>query len=308
MNFLNKKQVEYWYPLITGMLKGEICKYLTRNGFWNIDIPVLNESVANKPINFKLDCYGMQTELSSSNALKLGVASVIYNKVFCCSHVFRNEIIEDNLHLVEFSIVEAEWIEKDYRKLINEIILIFKYGIKSYNEFIEKNQLRSILPAAPNDIKIDVITYEKMLMTIRKVDNDLAPEEHGVMYDNRFSELIKRPTIICFYPPSASWRAKTINKKKALIFNFILPNGYGELFEFSIRETDFNKIKGKFLSAGVLNSYSWYLKGLQHNSANAAGFGLGIERFANWLVQSQNIKKMQLFPRTQRYFRREKNE
>lgn len=34
MNFLNKKQVEYWYPLITGMLKGEICKYLTRNGFW----------------------------------------------------------------------------------------------------------------------------------------------------------------------------------------------------------------------------------------------------------------------------------
>lgn len=246
MNFLNKKQAEYWYPLITGMLKGEICKYLTRNGFWNIDIPVLNESVANKAINFKLDCYGMQTELSSSNALKLGVASVIYNKVFCCSHVFRNEIIEDNLHLVEFSIVEAEWIEKDYRKLINEIILIFKYGIKSYNEFIEKNQLRSILPAAPNDIKIDVITYEKMLMTIRKVDNDLAPEEHGVMYDNRFSELIKRPTIICFYPPSASWRAKTINKKRHLFLILFYRMVMENYLNFPLEKLILIKLRGSF--------------------------------------------------------------
>lgn len=297
---------KFWYPILVGYLETKIRHYFHENYFYEINMPVLNKRAVDKPINFKFSCFGYPLELTSSNALYLSKASAIYKRVFCCSTVFRKEEVNDKLHLLEFKIIEAEWKEHSYINLIKRIKEIFLYGIQVYNSFIREHALSDILPLYDKKIIIDMIPYNEIPKLLITAGKNLIPEENNVMYDYKISSIITNPCIVMFYPPQASWRAKLKNENESYTFNLILPDNYGELFEFSVRETNPKIIEHKLIRAEVLKQYEWYLNGLKWDSSPTVGFGMGVERFVNWLTQHGNIRDMQLFPRDIHYYRRPK--
>ena len=301
---IQKEDPKFWYPILVGYLESKIRYFLKKDSFYEINMPLLNKCSINKPINFKLNCFDCPSELTSSNALYLSKASSIYKRVFCCSTVFRKEEADDKLHLLEFKIIEAEWKECNYINLINKIKEIFSYGIQVYNSFIKENTLSNILPLYDKKLSIDMIPYNEIPKRLVAAGKDLIPEENDVIYDSKLSSVINNPCIVMFYPLQASWRAKIKNNSESYTFNLILPNNYGELFEFSVRETNPVAMEYKLRHAAIFSQYEWYLDGLKCDPSPTVGFGMGIERFVNWLTQHGNIRDMQLFPRDIQYYRR----
>jgi aspartyl/asparaginyl-tRNA synthetase len=287
--FAQSSDREYWYPVLLGNLEQELSNFFRTKGFSHISMPLINHSVAKKSINFHLQIDKNDFELSSSNALRLGYASTIYGKVFCLSSVFRNEKALSKNHLREFRVIEAEWPEEDFNKLISFVEEMFLFGIDVYNKFIRENSLTTIFSLKSID-KIRKVFFSDIIPNGKMNGKPISMRQN-----EHYVPIVKEPTIIMFYPPQMSWRAKRIDKEKSLIFNLILPDDYGELVEFSLRETNPDIIANKFRAANILEEYQWYVDGLRHNSSVSVGLGMGIERFVIWLVEGKSVSDMRLF-------------
>lgn len=288
---------KYWIPIITGFLNQNICEYIAEKNFKRIKMPIINPAVTTKEINIGLSYHDEKLELSSSSALRMGAASAIYDKVFSCMTVVRNELDVDRIHLMEFELLEAEWKCSDYEKMIDFIEDIVHFSINIFNQYVVENKLEDLFSAIKIDKHIKRIQYSEVPELLLKANVPVIPEELGVFYDNALTKILEEPIWVMYYPPEASWRAKCISKDKALIFNLIMPFGYGELVECSIRETNPDIIKRKFEYANIIDSNVWYIKALQNDCSPRAGFGLGLERLSNWLTRSDDIASTQLFTR-----------
>ena len=141
------------------------------------------------------------------------------------------------------------------------------------------------------------ITYKDALLDLKNIGANLIFDDYGFC-DFNISNHISEPTIITYYPSKGSWRAKRKDANHSYIYNLVLPDGYGELVEFSIRETNADYYKRKFSYLGYSEIYSWYLEAISHNQEQRVGFGLGVERLCSWLMELTNIQDQMCFPRT----------
>lgn len=68
----------------------------------------------------------------------------------------------------------------------------------------------------------------------------------------------------------------------------------GELFGGSLREDDYEKLKGK-IPANI--DLSWYLELRKYGNVSTGGFGMGFERYLQAVLAIPNIKDVIPFPR-----------
>ena len=288
---------EYWIPIIAGYLTDIVCEYMRTNGFHRMNLPTLNESFVKKDCNIPVKYLENDYELSTSCALKLGGIVPLYDKVYSCTPSIRNEKRRDLSHLMEFTLIEAEWQIHDCNELLRFIEKMFIYVIEKYNDYISSNQLLDIFERCEFNGDIKKVEYSDVPDILRKKGITVKGEELGVFFDNALSQFIDEPVIVMHYPCKGSWRAKHRDDNSAYIYNLILPNGYGELFEFTVRETNPEYFKNKFKIAGLEKEYKWYISLLKKNNSLHGGFGLGIERFCSYLVKTNDIGETQLFER-----------
>ena len=75
----------------------------------------------------------------------------------------------------------------------------------------------------------------------------------------------------------------------------LLVPGEGELVGGSQREDDPEKLKIKM---GNLKDMDWYYNLRRYGGCPHAGFGIGFDRLLMYVTGMQNIRDVQLFPRT----------
>ena len=199
------------------------------------------------------------------------------------------------VHFFNISHLEAEWKSESYEELLCFIEDLLCYAINSFNDFIEEKDLYSIFTKMQVVNKVKRVPYSELVDILVNENVPVVAEELGVFYDYAITKVIKEPIIVMFYPPKGSWRAKRKSENEGYIFNLILPNGYGELIECSVRETNVDIIKNKFICAGIEEKNKWYIDALEYDSSERVGFGLGIERLCGWLTNSNDISTLQLF-------------
>lgn len=75
--------------------------------------------------------------------------------------------------------------------------------------------------------------------------------------------------------------------------DLLAPN-VGEIIGGSLREDNYEKLKEKLPSGGELN---WYLDLRKFGGCPTGGYGLGFERYLQFLLGTNNIKDTIPFPR-----------
>lgn len=293
-NILNNKKF-FYSPIINGELEIESINYFRQNGFTFLSMSELNQQLFSKERLYSFKINNSIVELNSSQAMKLSAASAIYGKVFSISKCFRNEKSTDNVHLSEFKALELELPIEQEEDIFALIYDYLKYIISWFNEYIIKNNLTDIFKIKKVVFPIKRKDYEETISEYSKKGMNFIFDEFHFC-DMDITNVLEEPVIITSYPSSGGWRALKKDKLHSYLYNLILPKGYGELIEFSIRESKYEIYEKKFEKMGYSSHLKWYIDALKYNSNTRAGLGMGIERLGSWLMELQNIGDQLLFP------------
>jgi asparaginyl-tRNA synthetase len=99
-------------------------------------------------------------------------------------------------------------------------------------------------------------------------------------------------------------KIKPFYAKKSLIdggcvqaFDLLVP-GIGELIGGSVREDDFEQMVNTMAERGMdVGKYEWYLDLRKFGSGKTGGFGLGFDRYLQWVTGISNIRETCPTPR-----------
>ena len=119
--------------------------------------------------------------------------------------------------------------------------------------------------------------------------------------EDKLGELYDTPIIVTRYPKEVKafyMKEDPEDSKVVLGFDVIGPDGYGELFGASQRETDVEILKDRLKKEGEdLESYEYYFDTRRYGSVPHGGFGMGVERVISWICGLDTIKDAIPFPR-----------
>lgn len=289
--------------------------FLRNHDFTRIFPPILTEHdcegggevfrvEADRPDFFSKPAY-----LTVSAQLHLEIAAASLSRVYSFSPVFRAENQHTTKHLSEFWMLECE--------------ISFLEDLNSLLEFIEtflKSSVEALLPSS-NDLELDLdrvneivakpfakISYSDAIIELSKVSGlftypvcwgkDLQTEHERYLAEKVFSG----PVFVTDYPRQLKpfYMKANENGETVKCCDLLVP-GIGEIVGGSLREDDYTSlqtsIEQKFNLNGGPNPLQWYLDLRKYGSAPHGGFGLGFDRFLQFISATPNIRDVVMIPR-----------
>lgn len=307
--------------------------YLNDKGFIEVDTPALQNNASGalaRPFIAHHNAYDTDVYLRISPELTLKKCIVGgFTNVFEIARDFRNEGISVN-HLQDFTMIEAYSAYYNYRdnmKLIREMVLyifekLFKgnLNIKIGDKLIDFGKewkeitFRDLLI---KDCGIDVDEYptaKELLKEIRRKGIVLEEENiealgRGNLIDALYKKVsrpyIIEPTYLVGHPIDLSplARANDNNPNVTDRFQLIVNgeeilNGYSELVDSAEQKKRFIE-QSKLKANGDEEAMSIdeeYIKAMEYGMPPISGWGLGIDRFMQFLTNSYSIRDVVLYP------------
>jgi len=308
----------------------EMRRFLDDHGFLEVETPILQPvygGASAKPFITHHNVLDMDMYLRISDELYLKRLIVGgFEKVYEVSRDFRNEGVS-RFHNPEFTQIEFYWAYVDYevlmdftQDLIKHVIKSVKGGLKltfqeteldfskpikrvTFTEIIEKH----------TGINIDQIETEEDFKKVIKEKN-LKVDLSGVVglgacFDALYKEHVRpkiiEPTFVCDYPASmiALAKRKSDNPKKISSFQLLvcgteLLKAYNELNDPK-DQSDRWQEEVALAKKGAENAMQFdhdYIRALEYGMPPTAGWGMGIDRFTQFLTDQSTIKDVILFP------------
>jgi len=284
-------------------------------------------------IDYKKDFFAKETNLTVSGQLEVETACMALGDVYTFGPTFRAENSNTSRHLAEFWMIEPEMAfydindnmdlaeefvkylakyalqncEKDLAFLNqreanedkqkpqnqrNEMPLIDRLKFVSENEFVRITYTEAIdilKNSKPNKKK-------KFQYLIEEWGADLQSEHERFLVEKHF----KKPVIIYNYPKDIKAFYMRVNEddKTVAAMDVLFP-GIGEIIGGSQREERLDVLKTKMNEMGIPEEdLWWYLELRKFGSAPHSGFGLGFERWMQFITGMTNIRDVIPFPRT----------
>jgi len=299
---------------IRSTIVGAIHNFFREQGFYEFDAPVLqpNQCEGGSTL-FEVKYYDNKTYLSQSWQLYAEAAVFSLEKIYNMGPTFRAEKSKTSRHLSEFWMAEMEaaWMDlKDITEIAKDEIRYILKDVLKYN----KNELESLgqdikkLEKISNS-KFPTITYTEAINILNEKENMNVEwgKDLRTIEEEKLMNHFETPVVITNYPLEimAFYKPKDPNDKKtALCFDMISPEGYGELIGGSQRSLDINEMTKRLKEMGEkIDNYQWYFDLRRYGSVPHAGYGLGVERVVAWICGIDNIKDAIPFPRTILRFR-----
>ena len=299
---------------IRSTIVGAIHKFFRDRGFYEYDAPVLQPNqVEGGSTLFEVKYYEDKTYLSQSWQLYAEAGIFALEKIYNMGPTFRAERSKTSRHLSEFWMAEMEaaWME------LEEVIEVAKDEIRFIIQEVLKNNLRE-LELLERDIKklehmskaeYPNITYTKALNILKEKDgmNVEWGKDLRTIEENNLMNHFTTPVVVTNYPIEIMAFYKPHDKKDkktALCFDMIAPEGYGEIIGGSQRSTDVEDMIKRLNAMGEkIENYEWYFDLRRYGSVPHSGYGVGVERVVAWICGIDNIKDAIPFPRTILRFR-----
>ncbi|XP_066141479.1 asparaginyl-tRNA synthetase isoform X1 [Euwallacea fornicatus] len=297
-----------------------IHNYLDRNGYFNIQTPIITsndcegageifkvlpnnekllQTMANpkKPVDAAY--FNKKAYLTVSGQLHLEASAQALQKVYCFGPTFRAENSKSRLHLSEFYMLE---LEKAFLSKLEELLDIVEDLVKNVSEeVIAKN--RDDLEVCRRDNanyqwlnkNFIRISYNEALDVLsnklnKSIDKGIV-KDHEIALSHFFENT---PVFILEWPKEEKpFYMKEIDNNKVAAFDLLAPQ-VGEIAGGSLRENNLEKLTLKIPDNGQLD---WYLDLRKFGNTPTGGFGLGFERFIQFLLGIDNIKDCIPFPR-----------
>lgn len=286
--------------------------FLAREFFRNreflcIDAPVFTPAACEGTTTlFETKYFDDTVYLTQSGQLYMEAAALAYSKVYCFGPAFRAEKSKTRRHLTEFWQIEPEVAFMDLEgdmDLAEDMIEYIVSRIIKTNENDFKDLERDIEPLKNILKPFYRITYTEAVEILHKngFEDFQWGEDFGAPHETCISNQFDRPVFVHRYPAAIKafyMKRDKDNPNLALCFDMIAPEGYGETIGGGQREDDYDTLVSRINEHNLpMEAFDWYLDLRKYGSVPHAGFGLGIERFVQWLTKRSHLRETIPFPR-----------
>ncbi|OWA52663.1 putative asparagine--tRNA ligase, mitochondrial [Hypsibius exemplaris] len=260
--------------------------------------------------------FGRPTVLTVSGQLHLEAAACALKRVYNVNPAFRAERQLSRRHLSEFWMVEAEVAfidELDHLLQLMESLLkditrnVLKKAPADFAfhmaNVAEENHETKIVNMLENEFRR--VTYGDALQILNQhrerfhnppKDGDNLHRDHELFLVEHFGNL---PLFITHFPVTCKpfyARIDDANPFHTLSADLIVP-AVGELFGGSLREHRYDVIASKCGSGTEFEALKWYADLRRFGGPPCGGFGMGFERYLQYLLGISSIKDAIPFPR-----------
>ena len=307
--------------------------FLDSKGFIEVETPVLQNTASGataRPFITHHNMYSTDVYLRISPELTLKKLIIGgFTNIFEIARDFRNEGISVN-HLQDFTMVEgysAYWNFEDNMRLMHDMVVYIISNLFDGNlkvkigeqeiDFGGEWDVVSFRDLLIKDCGVDIdkfTTAKELLEEIKKnkieleVDN-LESLGRGNLIDQLYKKVSRpkviKPTFLINHPIDLSPLARANDENPALTDRFQLIvngqeiiNGYSELVDSVEQQKRFLE-QSKLKENGDEEAMSYdheYIKAMEYGMPPISGWGLGVDRFLQFLTNSYNIRDVVLYP------------
>ena len=308
-------------------------EFLWERGFIEVDTPVLQNTPSGataRPFITHHNTYDADVYLRISPELTLKKLIVGgFTNVFEIARDFRNEGVSVN-HLQDFTMIEgysAYYNYRDNMKLLREMVIYIISKLYDGNttvnisgtdiDFGQEWDEVSFRDLLIKDCGIDIDkfpTAAELLAEIRR-KNIVLDEENieqlgrGNLIDTLYKKVsrpyIIKPTYLTGHPTDLSPLARSnddnpdyVDRFQLIVNGQEIINGYSELVDSEEQEKRFieqNTLKENGDEEAMSIDHE-YIKAMEYGMPPISGWGLGIDRFLQFLTSSYNIRDVVLYP------------
>lgn len=317
--------------IIRSKIVSAMRRYLDERGFLEFETPVLQETPGGANARpFVTHHNALDIDLYLRIATEIHLKRLIvagYNKVYEIGRLFRNEGI-DHAHNPEFTSMEMYWAYTNKEEYLSFLEDLIKYVVQEATgsqkvvsgdreidfgkEWPRKSFREAVIDASGIDIdEHKTIDSLKKIVSDKKLNVDFSSSVGlGDHYDQLFKKTtrvgIKDPTWITEYPvelkPLAnrvpSDRSKSASAQLIINGDELINAYYYELNDPLDQRSRFEE-QEKLREEGSENAQpldEQFLRSLEYGMPPTSGVGIGIDRLAMLLSNTDNIKEVILFP------------
>ena len=266
-------------------------------------------------VDFGEDFFGRPTYLTVSGQLEAEALACALGRVYTFGPTFRAENSNTARHLSEFWMVEPEMAffdldqdmelaESFLKYLIDTLLSTGTEDMEFFDQRIQSGiieTLRQILGS-----EFHRIPYDEAIRLLEASSKDFEyPTSWGHDLQTEHErylteEVFKGPVIVYDYPSLIKPFYMYVNDDQRTVraMDVLVPRT-GEIIGGSQREDRYDVLRARMEEKGVdPEAYGWYLDLRRFGSVPHAGFGLGFERFVQFVTGMANIRDVIPFPRT----------
>jgi len=260
------------------------------------------------------DFFGQETFLTVSGQLEAEIGALALTNVYTFGPTFRAENSNTSRHRAEFWRVEPEMAfcylggnmnlaEEVLKEIFRAVLASCPEDMEFFNERIDNTVLATLNHIV--ETPFERITYTEAIGILEKSGKGFEfPVRWGVDLQSeheRFlaEEHIQRPVIVTDYPAEIKAFYMYLNdgEKTVRAMDVLVPK-VGEIIGGAQREDRVDILARRMREAGLSEDhYGWYLDLRRYGSVPHAGFGLGFERFVQFVTGMANIRDVIPFPR-----------
>ena len=266
-------------------------------------------------VDFSQDFFGKGTNLTVSGQLNAENFAMAFGDVYTFGPTFRAENSNTQRHAAEFWMIEPEMafcdldgdlecMEAMVKYIIDYVLEHCPQELEFFNSFVDKGLLERLRHVSASDF--GRVTYTEAIDILLKSGHKFDyPVSWGIDLQTeheRFltEEVYKRPLFVTDYPKEikAFYMRMNDDGKPVAAADCLVP-GIGEIIGGSQREERLELLTARMKELGMKEEdYWWYLDLRRYGSCRHAGFGLGFERMVMYLTGVNNIRDVELHPRT----------
>jgi len=310
--------------------------FFQEHGFVYINTPIITGSdaegagemfqvttldMANPPrledgsIDWSKDFFGKKANLTVSGQLNAENFAMAFGNVYTFGPTFRAENSNTQRHAAEFWMIEPEMAFADLGDYMDNAEAMIKYVIKTvltkcpdeinfFNSFVDKGLKARLEHVANSDF--GRVSYTEAVEILKQHNDkfdykvewgtDLQTEHERYLTEQVF----KKPVFVTDYPKEikAFYMRQNDDGKTVAAADCLVP-GVGELIGGSQREERIEILEGRIKELGMNpEDYWWYCDLRRYGSCRHAGYGMGFERMVMYLTGINNIRDVELHPRT----------
>lgn len=281
-------------------------------------------------IDYSEDFFGKPTNLTVSGQLEGELGATALGEIYTFGPTFRAENSNTTRHLAEFWMIEPEMAFYDLNDNMNLAEDFLKYLIRyalehctddlkflserlqeeergkpseqqsmeliSKLKFVVENDFARITYTEAIDILKNSNHYKKKKFQFPvEWGVDLQSEHERYLVENHF----RKPVILVNYPKEikAFYMKQNDDGKTVAAMDVLFPL-IGEIIGGSQREEDYGKLVNRMEEMHVpVGEMWWYLDTRRFGTVPHSGFGLGFERFIQFVTGMGNIRDVIAFPR-----------
>ncbi|CAG8544913.1 10781_t:CDS:2 [Ambispora leptoticha] len=262
-----------------------------------------------------LEYFDKPVYLTVSGQLHAEIMASSLSRVYTFGPVFRAEESVTSRHLAEFWMHEAEiafltqladlleFTEECIRSTTTHILESLSTDIDFFRKWIDAHLISRL--ESLNGAQFTRMTYTEAIniLSNSKRKFEFTPKygttlksEHEKFLAN---EHCRAPVFITDYPKSIKPFYMRMNNDGETVacFDLLVPK-IGELVGGSLREERYEQLESQMIEKGLnVDEYQWYLDLRKYGSVPHGGFGIGFDRYLQFVTGIDNIRDVVAFPR-----------